>query len=71
MEVIDILKKYSTIVDEEIDKSLNTVDPEKLQKASEHLIKAGGKKIRPALVILTCQAVGGNVEEALKTAAAV
>ncbi len=71
MEVLDILKNYSAEVDGEIEKALDTVDPQNLHKASKHLIKAGGKKIRPALVCLTAEAMGGRTEGALKTAAAV
>lgn len=71
MEVVDILKKYSSEIDEEIQNSLSTVDPEELKKSSQHLIKAGGKKIRPSMVVLSAVAVGGAPEEALKTAAAV
>lgn len=71
MEILDVLKKYSAGVDREIEKALDTVDPENLYDASKHLIKAGGKKIRPALVLLTAEAVGGNIEGAYKTAAAV
>lgn len=71
MEVVDILKKYSSEIDEEIQNSLSTVDPEELKKSTQHLIKAGGKKIRPSMVVLSAVAVGGAPEEALKTAAAV
>jgi len=71
MEVVDILKKYSKSIDEEIKHSLSTVDPDELQKSTLHLIEAGGKKIRPSLVVLSSEAVGGHAEEALKTAAAV
>lgn len=71
LEITDILKEYSTGVDREIDRALDTVDPENLHVASKHLIKAGGKKIRPALVLLTAEAVGGTMEEAYKTGAAV
>ena len=71
MEVVDILKKYSKDIDVEIKNSLGTVDPEELQKSTQHLIKAGGKKIRPSLVVLSSEAVGGTAEVALKTAAAV
>jgi geranylgeranyl diphosphate synthase, type I len=71
MEVVDILKKYSKDIDVEIKKSLGTVDPEELQKSTQHLIKAGGKKIRPSLVVLSSEAVGGTAGVAIKTAAAV
>jgi geranylgeranyl diphosphate synthase type I len=69
MDVMDILKKYSENIDKEIKRSLSTIDPANLCEASEHLIKAGGKKIRPSLVVLSCEAVGGKSEDSIKTAA--
>lgn len=69
MKVMDILKEYSESIDNEIEASLSTIDPSKLCEASDHLIKAGGKKLRPALVVLSCEAVGGRSKDALKTAA--
>lgn len=35
-----------------------------------HQIEAGGKRIRPAVVLLSCEAAGGNPEWAIKIAAA-
>lgn len=70
-EVTQILKQFSKGIDHELTKALEKVDPETLRQASEHLIKAGGKKLRPALAILSAQAVGGEVKCALKTGAAV
>jgi len=69
MEVMDILKEYSEGIDNEIYASLSTIDPSNLCEASDHLIKAGGKKLRPVMVILSCEAVGGRAADALKTAA--
>lgn len=69
MEVMDILKKYSESIDNEIMATLSTVDPSTLCEASDHLIKAGGKKLRPVLVVLSSESVGGRAQEALKTAA--
>ncbi|BDZ71714.1 hypothetical protein GCM10025861_22310 [Methanobacterium petrolearium] len=71
LEVTEILKRYSADIDQEITTALETVDPEALLQASEHLVKAGGKKLRPALAVLSAEAVGGNVQCALKTGAAV
>ncbi|HMK54653.1 MAG TPA: short chain isoprenyl diphosphate synthase IdsA [Methanobacteriaceae archaeon] len=71
MEVIGILEKYSENVQKEINAALSTVEPEALQESSLHLVKAGGKMIRPALAILSAEAVGGKAEDAMKTAAAV
>jgi geranylgeranyl diphosphate synthase type I len=69
MEVMDILKKYSESIDNEIAVSLSTIDPSTLCEASDHLIKAGGKKLRPVLVVLSSESVGGRAQDALKTAA--
>ncbi|MEG3224001.1 MAG: serralysin [Methanobacteriales archaeon Met13] len=71
MEVIEILERYSENVQKEINTVLSTVDPETLQEASLHLVKAGGKMIRPALTVLAAEAVGGKAASAMKTAAAV
>lgn len=43
---------------------------ETLERALGHAL-AGGKRIRPVLVVATCEAVGGTVVRALPTAAAV
>jgi geranylgeranyl diphosphate synthase type I len=69
MDVLEILKAYSADVDLEIEEALSTLEPDDLKDASAHLIKAGGKKFRPALTVLSCQAVGGETEKALKAAA--
>ncbi|MBM4240088.1 MAG: polyprenyl synthetase family protein [Euryarchaeota archaeon] len=71
MKVTDILSRYSQRIDEELEVALTSIDPMKLYDASGHLIKAGGKKIRPTLVVLSCEAVGGKAEDALKAAASI
>lgn len=45
--------------------------PEPLYKAAKHLIAAGGKMLRPYLALRSCEVVGGKVEAALPSAAAV
>lgn len=70
-EVTDILKDYSTDVKEIIEEHLSTVEPLELQESSIYLTKAGGKMLRPALTLLTSQAVGGSKEQSIKTAAAI
>ena len=71
MDVMEILKEYAEEIDVVIDDSLSKLEPESLYESSEYLIKAGGKKFRPALTLLSCQAVGGKPEKALKAAAAI
>jgi geranylgeranyl diphosphate synthase type II len=45
--------------------------PETLHKAMLYSLRAGGKRLRPALVILTCQACGSEEVIALPAAAAI
>lgn len=71
MDVLTYLQKKAKTVDEEIDKLVpKNIEPEKLGKASRHLIEAGGKRLRPALTLTACEAVGGKSSNVVKSAAA-
>jgi geranylgeranyl diphosphate synthase type I len=56
-------------VQEAIDGSLSG-DPPMLYSACRHITGAGGKRIRPLICLLSCEAVGGKASDAVKTAAA-
>jgi geranylgeranyl diphosphate synthase type I len=56
-------------VQQEIDKTL-AGDPPRLYSACKHITGAGGKRIRPLICLLSCEAVGGATADAVKTAAA-
>jgi len=43
-------------------------EPKVLYRAARHIIDAGGKRLRPFLVLKSCKLVGGNEENALATA---
>ncbi|MEK5398448.1 polyprenyl synthetase family protein [Paenibacillus nitricinens] len=45
--------------------------PENLQQAMKYSLMAGGKRLRPLLVIIACEALGGSREAALPVAAAI
>ncbi|MGQ0606750.1 MAG: polyprenyl synthetase family protein [Candidatus Nitrosotenuis sp.] len=45
--------------------------PDVLYKASAHLIVNGGKRLRPYLVVKSCQMLGGSTKDALPAAAAI
>ena len=47
------------------------VKPRELYDASKHLIDAGGKRLRPFLVLKSCEIVGGEAGVALPVAAAI
>ncbi|HYB72140.1 MAG TPA: polyprenyl synthetase family protein, partial [Candidatus Sulfotelmatobacter sp.] len=44
--------------------------PPKIHEAMRYSVFAGGKRLRPILALLACEAVGGNPEDALPAAAA-
>jgi geranylgeranyl diphosphate synthase type I len=45
--------------------------PDELYKASAHLIVHGGKRLRPYLVVKSCQMLGGSIKNAMPAAAAI
>ena len=45
-------------------------EPTMLYRAARHIIDAGGKRLRPYLVLKSCKLVGGREEDAIPTAAA-
>lgn len=58
---------------EKVNKFIETVvdlesKPKVLYRAARHIIDAGGKRLRPFLVLKTCKLVGGNEDDALATA---
>jgi geranylgeranyl diphosphate synthase, type I len=61
----------ASIFNNELDTFLNIEQPENLYEASRHLPMAGGKRLRPVLTMLCCEAVGGKAIEALPFALAV
>jgi len=46
-------------------------EPRDLYSASSYLIKHGGKRLRPYMVMKSCELLGGNVKHALPAAAAI
>lgn len=71
MTVVDEIKKLSVPVDEAIDGLLPVKKPEGLYEASRHIVQAGGKRLRPAVLLASAEAVGGTVEKAVPAAVAV
>ena len=60
------MRRTASLVEGEIDRIFpKDLNPQVLAEASRHLIEAGGKRLRPYLVLMTCEAVGGKAEDAL------
>ncbi|MFQ6053284.1 MAG: polyprenyl synthetase family protein [Candidatus Bathyarchaeia archaeon] len=65
------LERSAAEVDRLIYELVRPRRPEVLYEAASHLIKAGGKRLRPYLVLKSCEIVGGDAEVALPFAAAI
>jgi geranylgeranyl diphosphate synthase type I len=71
MDLIGEIKKRSVRVDKGIEDYLPVSRPTELYKAARYLPDAGGKRLRPAIVILAAEAVGCEPEKVLPAAVAV
>ncbi|WP_406661105.1 polyprenyl synthetase family protein [Methanolobus sp. ZRKC3] len=71
MDLIEEIKKRSIHVDNGIEDYLPLTKPLELYKAARYLPDAGGKRLRPSIVILVAEAVGSSLEMVLPAAVAV
>jgi geranylgeranyl diphosphate synthase type I len=70
MDLMDEIKKRSVYVDKGIGEFLPISHPEELYKASRYLPDAGGKRLRPAVLMLSTEAVGGDPMSVIPAAVA-
>lgn len=73
MDFKEELKEKVKFVDEYMEKFLPPEDkyPEIIHKAMRYSIFAGGKRLRPIMVMEACRAFGGDVEKAMPFACAI
>jgi geranylgeranyl diphosphate synthase type I len=71
IDVKTILSEYSKELEPYIDKYLPPEGPDNLMAATVQYPRAGGKRMRPAMVLAACGAVGGNKEKAIPLAVAI
>ena len=70
MKVSNSIKKNAKFVNKFLRKELGG-DPKQLYDAASHLIIHGGKRLRPYLVLKSCQMLGGKQSDAIPAASAV
>ena len=65
-------QEYLHIVEDALSTQLASLGyiPEKLFEAMDYSLSAGGKRLRPVLLLAACDTLGGNLEEALPFACA-
>ena len=64
------IKSYKEIVESKLNK-LYLDGPENMVKTSNFVISARGKRIRPILTMLSCEALGGKYEDSINAAVAI
>ncbi|HEY6839125.1 MAG TPA: farnesyl diphosphate synthase [Geobacteraceae bacterium] len=72
MDLKNYLKERCQLVDEALDRYLPAADemPVSLHKSMRYSVFAGGKRVRPILMLAACEAVGGKPELAMPAACA-
>ena len=72
MDLKVYMKEQCARVDAALDRFLprETVLPHSLHRAMRYSVFAGGKRVRPILLLASCQAVGGDTERAVPAACA-
>jgi geranylgeranyl diphosphate synthase type II len=72
MDLKSYLKERCALVDAALNSFLPPEDelPFSLHKAMRYSVFAGGKRVRPILMLAACEAVGGTIEQAMPAACA-
>ena len=65
-QIAESAEKVNCFIEKVVD---SESEPQSLYRAARHIIDAGGKRLRPFLVLKSCKMVGGNEEDAIPTAA--
>jgi geranylgeranyl diphosphate synthase type I len=71
IEIERVLREKADAVTEIMLEMVSALNPIEFREAAEHLIVAGGKRARPVIALLACEAVGGEVKFALPCAVSV
>ncbi|MCZ7402407.1 MAG: polyprenyl synthetase family protein [Candidatus Methanoperedens sp.] len=71
MDIEQLLEQRARLVDSEMPNLLSDIKPPELAAAVTYAILSKGKRIRPALVTLASEAVGGTAEKACFAAASI
>ena len=64
-----ILREKGELIEKEIEKAISRKGIPNLHDAIWYHMGSGGKRVRPVLAIMTCEALGGNVDNVLPFAA--
>lgn len=66
----EYMNQRAAMIDAALDASVPMQYPDVIHESMRYSLLAGGKRVRPALCLATCELVGGSVEQAMPTACA-
>ncbi|WP_225335182.1 polyprenyl synthetase family protein [Halomicrobium urmianum] len=62
---MEYLERRRNLVEDRLEEVLDGVEPETLAEEVGHVALAGGKRVRPTVTVLICEALGGDPEDAV------
>jgi geranylgeranyl diphosphate synthase type I len=68
---MEYLERRVALVNDRLEEVVESVEPAELSAELDHVSLSGGKRVRPAVTILSCEAVGGSPSQAVDFAVAV
>ncbi|MUV58971.1 geranylgeranyl diphosphate synthase, type I [Halogeometricum rufum] len=68
---MEYLERRVSMVEDRLRTVIDAVDPPELSDELAHVALAGGKRVRPAVTILSCEACGGDPDAAVDFAVAI
>jgi geranylgeranyl diphosphate synthase, type II len=71
LSYVRLYDRYKRMVEKSLEGIVKARVPQSLYEPSEYVLQAGGKRIRPVLLLLACEAVGGDPKKALHAGAAI
>ncbi len=70
-QFISQYQRYKEVVDQQLRSCVKKNEPRSLYQPVRYVLSGGGKRIRPLLVLLSCEAVGGSMRQAQHAAVAI
>ncbi|MFB6096668.1 MAG: polyprenyl synthetase family protein [Haloferacaceae archaeon] len=68
---MEYLERRVALVEDRLEEVIEAVDPAELESELAHVALAGGKRVRPTVTLLACEAVGSEAEAAVDFAVGV
>jgi len=68
---MEYLERRVSMVEDRLEAVIEAIDPPELSAEVAHVALAGGKRVRPAVTVLACEACGGDPEAAVDFAVAI